>query len=77
MHSGDSHYKSRLIDRAHIAAAVDYMLARGISESTVVMELSRHFYVDMDELNAVLTARETPAAYFSGTPVDRIPNTIW
>lgn len=53
------------------------MLARGISEDTVVIELSRHFYVDMDDLNAVLTARETPAAYLLGTPLERNASAVW
>ncbi|WP_336056924.1 hypothetical protein [Nitratireductor sp. CH_MIT9313-5] len=46
--------KRRLTDRAQMIVAVETLLRRGLSEERIPIELSRAFYVDMDELNAVL-----------------------
>lgn len=65
MEPGEEVTKRRLVDRDQIAAAVDYMRARGMAAEIIAVELARFFYVDMDELNAVLaepeTARHLPA----------------
>lgn len=50
----DDIVKHRLIDRAEISVAVTYMLANGIPEDRIAIELVRLFYVDIDELNAVM-----------------------
>lgn len=46
--------KRRLTDRAQMIVAVETLLRRGMNEERIPIELSRAFYVDMDELNAVL-----------------------
>ena len=58
--------KTRLIDRLQLLRAVETMLARGVPEELIPVHLTRAFYVDMDELNAVLqyvrqVRGETPA----------------
>lgn len=46
--------KLRLTDRAELMTAVRHMLKKGIPEELIPVHLARAFYVDMDELNAVL-----------------------
>lgn len=58
--------KRRLVDRAQITAVVDYMRGHGLETEIIAVELARMFYVDMDELNSVLTEpepAERPAAF--------------
>lgn len=50
--------KRRLVDRAQITAVVDYMRGHGLETEIIAVELARMFYVDMDELNSVLTEPE-------------------
>lgn len=60
--SGESVVKRRLVDRAQITAVVDYMRGHGLESEIIAVELARLFYVDMDELNSVLTAPDASAA---------------
>lgn len=46
--------KRRLTERREITVAVDYLRRRGIADDQMAVVLSRSFYVDIDELNAVL-----------------------
>lgn len=59
--AGEDVVKRRLVDRAQITAVVDYMRGHGLESEVIAMELARMFYVDMDELNAVLATPEMPA----------------
>jgi len=52
-HSEDN-LKLRLVERAQLLIAVQKMLAHGIPEEMIPVRLARAFYVDIDELNAVL-----------------------
>ena len=60
----DDCVKRRLTDRREIAIAVDYLRASGLADNMIAVALSRKFYVDIDELNAVLAQRafRPPAA---------------
>jgi hypothetical protein len=53
--------KRRLVDRTQITAVVDYMRGHGLESEAIAVELARLFYVDMDELNSVLTEPDLPA----------------
>ncbi|MCT7374889.1 hypothetical protein [Chelativorans salis] len=55
-HLREDSIKSRLTDRAQLMLAVGKMMERGIPEELIPIHLARAFYVDMDELNAVLDA---------------------
>ncbi|KFB09552.1 hypothetical protein [Nitratireductor basaltis] len=59
--------KRRLTDRAQLIVAVETLLNRGMSEERIPIELSRAFYVDMDELNAVLDMMTITANTRSGS----------
>ena len=52
-HSEDN-FKIRLVERAQLLIAVQKMLAHGIPEELIPIRLAHAFYVDIDELNAVL-----------------------
>ncbi|MFC6489657.1 hypothetical protein [Nitratireductor sp. GCM10026969] len=51
--------KSRLTERAHLTLAVEKLMERGVPEELIPVHLARVFYVDMDELNAVLEKMRT------------------
>ncbi|WP_163267883.1 hypothetical protein [Chelativorans alearense] len=55
-HPKEDSIKSRLTERAQLMLAVAKMMERGIPEELIPVHLARAFYVDMDELNAVLDA---------------------
>ncbi|WP_159591581.1 hypothetical protein [Chelativorans xinjiangense] len=60
-HLREDSIKSRLTERAQLMLAVAKMMERGIPEELIPVHLARAFYVDMDELNAVLdTMRAVP-----------------
>ncbi|TWG96893.1 hypothetical protein L598_002400000640 [Mesorhizobium sp. J18] len=56
----DDCIKHRLTDRSQMLVAVKYLLSHGIPEDRIAIELSRIFYVDIDELNLVLDAVHIP-----------------
>lgn len=58
----DDCIKRRLTERNEIAIAVEYLLASGVAEDRIAVVLSRRFYVDVDELNAVLSETRSAAA---------------
>lgn len=48
--------KRRLTDRAQLVAAVKYLESRGVLPENMALQLTRHYYVDIDALNEVLAA---------------------
>jgi hypothetical protein len=58
----DEMRKRRLTDRSDLAVAAEFLISRGFSFDEVPVQLSRFYYVDIDELNEVvdeLMHRET------------------
>jgi hypothetical protein len=53
--------KKHLVDSARIARAVDFLASKGVDLELIPIELSRAFYVDLDELNLVLDERRRSA----------------
>jgi len=50
----EDNFKTRLTERAELYLAVQTLMSHGIPEEQIPSHLARLFYVDMDELNAVL-----------------------
>lgn len=50
----EDNIKTRLTDRAQLMVAVERLIERGIPEELISVRLAHAFYVDIDELNAVL-----------------------
>jgi len=50
--------KRRLTDRMEILMAVNILRSKGFEEEDLVMEMTKLFYVDLDEFNFVLEATE-------------------
>lgn len=50
----DENAKRRLTDRAEIAVAVDFLLARGFVTDDIPVQLARYYYIDIDLLNEIL-----------------------
>lgn len=48
--------KRRLTERAEMMVAVEFLMARGFTEEEIGLQLSRFYYIDVDELNDVLAA---------------------
>lgn len=53
-HAWEDNIKTRLTDRAQLLRAVEKLMQCGVPEDLIPVRLARAFYVDMDELNAVL-----------------------
>jgi hypothetical protein len=56
--------KRRLTERTDLAVAVKFLMAHGFADDQIGVQLSRHYYVDIDELNdvvACLSQRPTAA----------------
>lgn len=58
MQNQNTELKPRLTDPDDIMQAVAFLKSRGSKDPELTRELVRHFYVDLDELSAVL--RQTP-----------------
>jgi len=54
----DENAKRRLTERAEIAAAVDFLLARGFVADDIPVQLARYYYLDIDLLNEILLEDE-------------------
>jgi len=54
--------KKHLVDAQRIAKAVDFLSSKGVELENIPLELSRAFYVDLDELNQVLDERRSMAS---------------
>jgi len=48
--------KRRLTERAEMMVAVEFLMGRGFAEDEIGLQLSRFYYIDVDELNDVLAA---------------------
>lgn len=48
--------KRRLVERDDIVTAVNILRSRGVDLEDLIVEISRIFYVDLDEFNEVLRA---------------------
>jgi hypothetical protein len=53
-HAADESYKRRLTERAELAVAAEFLIAHGFAKDEIGVQLSRHYYVDIDELNHVV-----------------------
>lgn len=58
----DESEKRRLTDRAELTVAAEFLISRGIASDEIGEQLSRYYYVDIDELNEVVAALERAAA---------------
>lgn len=61
--------KRRLTERSDLAVAARVLIARGVECDEIAVQLSRYYYVDIDELNdvvAILSGRGRATA-FAGT----------
>ena len=62
-HLSDEGVKRRLTERNDLAVAAKFLMASGIAEDDIAVQLSRHYYVDIDELNDVVAClSQRPAA---------------
>jgi ribosomal protein S24E len=50
--------KRRLIDRRELEFAIRFMCQRGVELDDVPVQLARYYYVDIDEVNAIITELE-------------------
>ncbi len=46
--------KRRLTERVDIVTAVNILESRGVSRDNLIVEMTKIFYVDLDEFNRVL-----------------------
>ena len=53
--------KRRLTERAELTVAAEFLIARGFARDEIGVQLSRFYYVDIDELNEVVAALAAPA----------------
>lgn len=50
----DESRKRRLTERAEMTVAVEFLMQRGFDHDEIGLQLSRFYYIDIDELNEVL-----------------------
>lgn len=50
----DDSAKRRLTERSELVVAAEFLIAHGFDEDEIAVQLSRHYYVDIDELNDVV-----------------------
>jgi ribosomal protein S24E len=56
--------KRRLVEHDEIEFAIRFMTSRGVKHDDVPVQLARYYYVDIDEVNAILaeiSGRSAPA----------------
>jgi len=46
--------KRRLTERSELVVAARFLIARGIERDEIAVQLSRFYYIDVDELNDVV-----------------------
>lgn len=46
--------KRRLTDKAELTVAAEFLIAKGFRGDEIAVQLSRFYYVDIDELNNVV-----------------------
>lgn len=52
--------KRRLTERAELTVAAEFLIARGFEVDEIAVQLSRFYYVDVDELNEVVSSLSQP-----------------
>lgn len=61
VHSDDC-AKRRLTERSELTIAAEFLMARGFADHQIAIQLSRFYYIDIDELNDVVAGiARTPA----------------
>ena len=48
--------KRRLTERAELTVAAEFLIARGFDVDEIAVQLSRFYYIDVDELNEVVSS---------------------
>ncbi|TKT80370.1 hypothetical protein [Aquamicrobium sp. LC103] len=48
--------KRRLTERTELRIAAEFLMIRGFKDEEIAVQLSRYYYIDVDELNDVLAA---------------------
>lgn len=48
--------KRRLVGRSELTVAAEFLIARGFPHDDIAVQLSRFYYIDVDELNDVVDA---------------------
>lgn len=58
--------KRRLTERAELTVAAEFLIARGFEMDEIAVQLSRFYYVDIDELNVVVATlgQKSPVPYW-------------
>lgn len=54
LHAIDDCAKRRLTDRVDILTAINILKSRGYDEEQLVSEITKIFYVDLDEYNEII-----------------------
>ena len=54
--------KRRLVEHDEIEFAIRFMTSRGVKHDDVPVQLARYYYVDIDEVNAILARAAADAA---------------
>lgn len=66
--------KRRLVEHDEIEFAIRFMMNRGVKPDDVPVQLARYYYVDIDEVNAIL-AEAKPAPAEKQKPARSVPDT--
>ncbi|MBL0934986.1 MAG: hypothetical protein IBJ07_09560 [Rhizobiaceae bacterium] len=68
--------KRRLVEHDEIEFAIRFMMSRGVKPDDVPVQLARYYYVDIDEVNAILAGIEAkPAPAEKQKPARSAPDT--
>jgi hypothetical protein len=55
-HYVEDNAKQRLIDRLDILTAINILRSQGYDHDELILEITRIFYVDLDEFNEIVRA---------------------
>lgn len=55
-HFVEDNYKRRLTDRIEIITAINILRSQGYEHEELIQEITKIFYVDLDEYNEILSA---------------------
>ena len=55
-HYVEDNAKQRLIDRLDILTAINILRSQGYDHEDLILEITRIFYVDLDEFNEIVRA---------------------
>jgi len=55
-HYVEDNAKQRLIDRLDILTAINILRSQGYDHDDLILEITRIFYVDLDEFNEIVQA---------------------